>query len=171
MASILGLSIEALKEVCKEAGSEIANLNCPGQVVLSGTKDAIKNAMALSEKKGAKKAMLLNVSGPFHSSLMKEAGEFLRVELNKVQIKNPQIPVVSNVTSDYESSPEEIKENLVKQLYSPVRWEDSVRRIAGDGCSVFYEIGPGKVLKGLLGRIDEKLEVKNIEKMGDVESL
>ena len=171
MASILGLSIEDLKEACKESGAEIANLNCPGHIVLSGTKKAIESAMVIAKKKGAKKCIPLNVSGPFHSSLMKEAAELFRIELEKVKISIPKIPIVSNVTAGYEKTPSEIKENLVKQLYSPVLWEDSIRRIASDGCDIFFEIGPGKVLKGLLRRIDDGLKVFNIEKMEDMNNL
>jgi len=171
MASIIGLSIEGLKQVCSESGAEIANLNCPGQIVISGARGSVEKAMALATKNGAKKAIPLNVSGPFHSSLMKEAAGLFKIELDRVKFSSPEIGVVSNVTADYEKTPEEIKENLVKQLYSPVRWEESIRRIAGQGIDTFLEIGPGKVLKGLLRRIDSNLKVRNIERMEDVKSV
>jgi len=168
MASIIGLSLEELNEACRESGAEVANLNCPGQIVISGAKDAVESCMALATKKGAKKSILLKVSGPFHSSLMKEAAELFKAELEKVKFFTPEIGVVSNVTADYEASPEEIKQNLVRQLHSPVRWEESVRRIAAEGVDGFFEIGPGKVLKGLLRRIDPNLKVWNIETPKDI---
>lgn len=168
MASILGISVEDLREACRETGAEIANLNCPGQIVISGKTESVKKAMALAEQKGAKKAILLNVSGPFHSSFMKNsAGEFKK-ELDKTKFFDPGIPIVSNVTADYEKTAEEIKGNLVKQLYSPVKWEESVIKISQAGCNAFLEIGPGKVLKGLLRRINPGLTVYNIETSEDI---
>ncbi len=171
MASILGFPMDDLKGICNETGAEIANLNCHGQIVISGTKEAVEASMVLATKKGAKKSIPLNVSGPFHSSLMKEAAELFKKELDKVKFSNPEIGVVSNVTADYERRPDQIKENLVRQLYSPVRWEASIREIASQGVNTFLEIGPGKVLKGLLRRIDANLKVCNIEKMEDVENI
>ncbi|MEK6732772.1 MAG: ACP S-malonyltransferase [Candidatus Omnitrophota bacterium] len=171
MASILGVSAEDLQEVCKESKAEIANLNSPGQIVISGKKESVQRAMALAEQKGAKKCILLNVSGPFHSSFMKDAAEEFKKELDKTKFSNPGIPVVANVTADYEKSAEEIKENLVKQVYNPVRWEESVRRISQQGVAAFFEIGPGKVLKGLLRRINPELTVYNIETMEDINNL
>ncbi len=171
MASIIGLSFEDLKEVCSETGAEIANLNCPGQIVISGTKESVESCMALATKKGAKKSIPLNVSGPFHSSLMKEAARLFKIELDKVKFSIPEIPVISNVTADALKSPKEIKENLVRQLYRPVRWEESIRKIASRGVSAFCEIGPGKVLKGLLRRIDSSFKVFNIEKLEDISNL
>ena len=171
MASILGVSAEVLREVCKESEAEIANLNSPGQIVISGRKESVQRAMALAEQKGAKKCILLNVSGPFHSSFMKDtAGEFKK-ELDKTKFSNSRVPIVANVTADYEKSAEEIKENLVKQIYSPVKWEESVRRISQQGVAVFFEIGPGKVLKGLLRRINPELTVYNIETAEDIKNL
>jgi len=171
MASIIGLSLEDLKAACSETGAEIANLNCPGQIVISGAKGSVEACMELALKKGAKRSIPLNVSGPFHSSLMKEAAGLFKIELDKIKFSNPEIPVISNVTADCVKSPEEIKENLVKQLHSPVRWEESIRKIAGRGIDGFFEIGPGKVLKGLLRRIDANLKVFNIEKMEDISKI
>ena len=171
MASIIGISAEVLREVCKETKAEIANLNSPGQIVISGKIESVKKAMALAEQKGAKKTILLNVSGPFHSSFMKEAAEEFKKELDKIKFSAPRIPIVSNVTADYEKTPEEIKENLVKQLYSTVRWEESVIKVSQDGCDTFFEIGPGKVLKGLLRRINPNLAVQNIEILEDIKKL
>ncbi len=168
MASIIGISFEDLKGVCAETGAEIANLNCPGQIVVSGAKESVEACMELALKKRAKKAIPLNVSGPFHSSLMKDIAKLFKIELDKVKFSNPEIPVISNVTADCLKSPEEIKENLVKQLYSPVRWEESIRKIAERGIDGFLEIGPGRVLKALLRRIDANLKVFNIERLEDI---
>jgi len=168
MASIIGLSYNNLKNVCNEGGAEIANLNCPGQIVISGKKESVQATMELATKNGARKAIPLNVSGPFHSSLMKEAAELFRAELEKVKFQAPKIDVFSNVTASAEKTPEEIKDNLVKQLCNSVRWEESIINIAALGVDAFLEIGPGKVLKGLLRRIDSGLKVYNIEKLEDV---
>ena len=171
MASIIGLSVEDLKIASNETGAEIANLNCPGQIVITGTNESVKSCMALCTEKGAKKSILLNVSGPFHSSLMKEAAELFKIELDKVKFSNPEIPVISNVTADYVTSAKDIKENLVKQLFSPVRWEDSIKKISNQNIEAFLEIGPGKVLKGLLRRIDSNLKVFNIGKIEDITAI
>lgn len=168
MASIIGLSLEDLKEACIQTGAEVANLNSPGQIVISGRKESVERCVRLAAEKGAKKTIPLNVSGAFHSSLMKEAAEQFKRELEKTKFSVPHTGVVSNVTADYERTPEEIKENLVRQLYSPVRWEESIRKIAGEGVKTFLEIGPGKVLKGLVRRIDTNLKVYNIEKTEDI---
>jgi len=170
MASIIGLSIQELRPICDESGAEIANLNCPGQIVISGKRDCVEKAISISLERGAKRAIPLNVSGAFHSSLMKEIAESFRLELERISFLKPMIKVVSNVTGDYEDA-SEIKDNLVKQLYSSVLWEDSIKRISGDGIDTFFEIGPGRVLKGLLRRIDENLKVFNIDTIKDIESL
>jgi [acyl-carrier-protein] S-malonyltransferase len=173
MASVLGMSADDLKEVCRNSGAEIANLNSPGQIVISGRKEDVQKAMALASEKGAKKTILLNVSGPFHSSFMKEAALEFRKELDKTKFSVPGIPIVSNVTADYEKGVDEIKENLVKQLCSTVRWEESVIKISREkpSCSAFFEIGPGKVLKGLLRRINPDLVVYNIETSEDIKKI
>jgi [acyl-carrier-protein] S-malonyltransferase len=168
MASIIGLSIDVLKDVCRDTGAEIANLNCPGQITLAGTKESIEKAMALSQEKGARKTVLLNVSGPFHSSIMKEVEGLMRQEIDKTRFFSPSIPVISNVTVDFEKTPEEIRRNMLSQLCSPARWEECIRRIASQGCSTFFEIGPGKVLKGLLRRINPELKVYNVGTMEDI---
>ena len=171
MASVLGMSVKDIKEVCRDSGAEIANLNSPGQIVISGRKEDVQKAMALAGEKGAKKTILLNVSGPFHSSFMKEAAEEFKEELDTTKFSDPKVPIISNVTADYVKGAEEIKENLVKQLYSPVRWEESIVKISREACSIFFEIGPGKVLKGLLRRINPDLAVYNIENTEDIKNL
>ncbi len=171
MASIIGLSLDEVKTVCSDSGAEIANLNCPGQIVISGTQEAVDKGMKISTEKGAKRAIALNVSGAFHCSLMKYAADLFAEELKKVDFSEPDTGVVSNVTADFEKTPEEIKENLVKQLCSSVRWEESIKKIAAAGVTEFFEIGPGKVIRGLLRRIDKTYKVHNIEKSEDIKSL
>jgi len=168
MLSVIGLDIQKIKELCHRANTEIANLNCPGQIVVSGQAKEIEAAGVLAKELGAKMAITLDVSGAFHSSLMKEAGIRLSRELEKVKIKTPSIPIVSNVEAKPVTSPSEIKDNLVKQVSSSVLWEDSMRFLLSQGTTQFFEFGPGKVLKGLMRRIDAHAVVTNIEKKEDV---
>ena len=168
MLSIIGLDLAKVKEICFEAKAEIANINCPGQIVISGAGQAIEKAQALAEAQGAKLAVILEVSGAFHSSFMQEAALKLAKELKKINITEPKFPVISNVTAKPVTSPEEIKQNLIRQVSASVLWEDSMRLILSKGVSSFIEFGPGKVLKGLMRRIDSNAQVVNIEKEGDV---
>ncbi|MCU0665713.1 MAG: ACP S-malonyltransferase [Candidatus Omnitrophica bacterium] len=171
MAAVLDLSLDALKEICAKTHAEIANLNCPGQVVISGKAEAVDKAMELCVQAQAKRVIPLEVSGGFHSSLMKEASvEFSKV-LDTVEILPAKIPVVSNYTASVQAQPGEIKANLVAQMYSSVRWEESMRFMIAEGVSKFYEFGPGKVLKGLARKIDAQANVLNIEKRDDVINL
>lgn len=170
MVSILGLERPLVDKIAKESGSELANLNCPGQIVISGKKDNILKAVDLANKAGAKKAVTLEVSGPFHSSLMKPASIKLKDILDKIKITAPKIPMVSNVTANFENTTEEIYQNLSCQMHRPALWEDSIRLMAKQGIKTYLEIGPGKVIKGLLRRIDPSLEVINIEKIADLSS-
>lgn len=164
MAAILGLDGERLKEVTDSITAEgtpvqPANLNCPGQIVISGTKAGVEKACVELKEAGAKRAIPLDVSGPFHSSLMKPAAERLKKALDEVEMKDASIPVVANVNAETVTGSEEIKQLLVEQLYSPVRWEDSVRRLIGLGVTHFIECGPGKVLSGLVKKIDRSVTV------------
>ena len=168
MLSIIGLDLAKVKEICFEANAEIANINCPGQIVISGAGQAIEKAQALAEAQGAKLAVILEVSGAFHSSFMQEAALKLAKELKKINITEPKFPVISNVTAKPVTSPEEIKQNLIRQVSASVLWEDSMRLILSKGVSSFIEFGPGKVLKGLMRRIDSNAQVVNIEKEGDL---
>ncbi len=171
MASIIGLTEIQVKEICTESGAELANLNCPGQIVVSGRIESINKSIEMARIRGAKRAILLDVSGPFHTSFMKGAGVKLGLELDKINISSPQIPVLSNVTADYVKEPVRIKEALVRQVSHPVRWEESVRLMIGDGIRTFFEIGPGKVLKGLVRRIDPDVEVYNVGTPEDIEEV
>lgn len=169
MISIIGLSLETVEEICKKADVEIANLNCPGQIVISGRLSALKKAEELALTSGAKRAIQLKVSGAFHSSLMAEAGQKLSKILEEIDIHSPEIPVISNVTAREEYSPQKIKDNLVRQISSRTLWEDSIRFISVQGIKRFLEIGPGAVLKGLLRKIDARLTVYNIGTFEDLE--
>jgi len=167
MAAILGLPAKKVEEICAQGSEwgvvEPANYNCPGQTVISGEKEAVEQAMVLSRAAGARKVIPLRVSGPFHSSLMQIASEKLTREIENYSFTDPHLPVLSNVTGDYLLKAEQIKSMLVKQVRSPVRWEESVRRMINDGVNMFVEIGPGKVLSGLIQRIDSRMEVLNVE--------
>jgi len=168
MASVIGLSLEETRKVCLETGIEIANLNCPAQVVISGAKEKVEAAADLAKHRGAKKVIPLDVSGAFHSSLMQPAADRLKAEVDSIEVKTPKIKVVTNVSAKYELTPQEIKDNLVSQVRSPVLWEDSIRYLAEQGVKRFIEVGPGKVLSGLLRRIDPALESYNVESPADI---
>lgn len=156
MAAILGLEKKKIEEICSIAQNkgivEAANFNCPGQVVISGENDAVDYALDLAKEKKAK-VVLLRVSGPFHSSLMKETAEKLVEELKNYQFRDPHIPVITNFDAEITISGEEIKKKLVKQIYHPVLWEETIRKMSNQGVDTFVEIGPGKVLSGLVKRI------------------
>ncbi|MFH1753070.1 MAG: ACP S-malonyltransferase [Candidatus Omnitrophota bacterium] len=168
MASVLGLEREKVEEVCREAGCEIANLNCPGQIVISGTEDSIAKAAAVAKERGAKRTIILDVSGPFHSSLMGPARERLKNALDGVNIKPPGMSFIGNVNASYEEDAIKIKDNLLAQLTSRTNWEDSIKLLAADGVKTYLEIGPGKVLKGLIKRIDPGLTVHSIGTVDDI---
>ena len=170
MASIIGMELDELEKLCKGFGAEIANLNSPGQVVISGNKSSVELTASMAKEKGAKRAIVLDVSGAFHSSLMTPAKEKLEKEINTVTFNAPKYPVISNVTAKPASSPEEIKENLILQVNSRTLWHDSVTYVSSEGIKTYLEIGPGTVLKGLLRRIDKSLNVTNFEKPADFSS-
>jgi len=171
MVSVMGVSFDAAQAICQESGCEIANLNCPGQIVLSGSSDSIDKAMSISKQKGASKAILLNVSGAFHSSLMSRAGQRLKEEISKISFFEPELPVISNINATPESSPDAIKENLIDQVSCSTRWEESIRYVVSKNINTFLEIGPGRVLKGLMKRIDPGPTVHNIDKSEDIKNL
>lgn len=165
MVSILMLEraqVEALCEEAKSAGHiQIANYLCPGNIVVSGETSACDRIMELAEQAGAR-VVRLAVAGAFHTHLMKPADERLAEALAGVEIQSPRIPVVSNVDARPHSDPEEIRQILVRQVLNPVLWEDSVRQLLASGVDQFYEIGPGKVLRGLLKRIDRKVDCQSV---------
>lgn len=167
MAAVLGLDRDRLKEVTDEVTAsgfpvQLANLNCPGQIVISGTAKGVELASAQAKQAGAKRALPLVVSGPFHSSLMKPAAGQLKEELDKVNMKDAQTPVIANVTAEPMKGSAEIKEKLIEQLYSPVLWEDSVQKMVELGVDTFIEIGPGKVLSGLVKKISRDAKTYSV---------
>ncbi|EIW01069.1 ACP S-malonyltransferase [Thermoanaerobacter siderophilus] len=171
MAAILGLENEVVEEICRTVSQvgivEPANYNCPGQLVISGEVKAVEKAVELAKEKGAKRAVVLAVSAPFHCSMLKKAGELLERDLEKIEIKDLKIPVVSNVTADY-ASKDQVKDLLIKQVSHPVLWEQSVKRMIKDGVDTFVEIGPGRTLTGFVKKIDRTKSAYNFE---DEESL
>ncbi|MGG5252983.1 ACP S-malonyltransferase [Neobacillus sp. SM06] len=167
MAAVLGLEREPLTEVTSEVTQsgypvQLANLNCPGQIVISGSAKGVELAGGKAKERGAKRVIPLVVSGPFHSSLMKPAAAQLQAELAQIEMKNAAIPVVANVSAEPMSDASEIKEKLIEQLYSPVLWEDSVRKMLELGVDTFIEIGPGKVLSGLIKKIDRNAKTYSV---------
>ena len=166
MVSILGLDKAQVESICNEARDgevlEIANLLCPGNIVVSGENGACERVAELAPKVGAMKAIPLAVAGAFHTKIMQSAVAKLADALADVPMRKPEIPVVSNVDAVPHDDPEEIRDILVKQVVSPVRWEDSMRYLLGGGYKQFYEIGPGRVLKGLLRRIDREAACENV---------
>lgn len=174
MAAILGLNEEKIYEVCKEASGlavvEPANFNCPGQIVIAGEINALKNACDIALKKGALKAIPLNVSGPFHSSMLFKAANKLEEELKKIEFKDSEIPLITNVTGDYLEK-DYIKDTLKKQVMSSVRWEQSINKMLEDGVETFIEIGPGRALSGFVKKINRKVEVYNVEDLKSLEKM
>jgi [acyl-carrier-protein] S-malonyltransferase len=160
---------EALRQTMAAGTAYVANFNCPGQVVISGEVSACEQAKNLMLKMGAKRVVMLPVSGAFHSPLMKMAQDKLRQEITPLTIGSPRIPVIANVTADYVSEPEIIKELLIEQIISPVLWEGSVRKMAAEGVEIFVEVGPGKVLTGLVRRIVPTAECLNVEDLATFE--
>ena len=175
MCAVIGASRELIEECILKLESdtvEIANYNSPAQIVISGEKAAVEEAAVLLKENGAKRAIMLDVSGPFHSSLLKGAGEKLKLELDKVDMKGPSVDVVSNVDANIHKDPDEIKSILVKQVYSSVLWEDSISKLIDEGFDRFIEIGPGKTLRAFIKKIASKkkvdVEIINIDTAADV---
>ena len=166
MVSILGLERSEVEKLCDQARGgeilEIANYLCPGNIVVSGTVGACERAAEMAPKLGAMKAVPLAVAGAFHTTIMRPADEALAAALADVAMQPPRIPVVSNVDAREHNDPEEIRQLLIQQILSPVRWEDSMRYLIGQGFDQFYEVGPGRVLLGLLRRIDRKLPCQSV---------
>lgn len=166
MVSILGLERPQVEALCDQARGDgvlqIANFLCPGNIVVSGTNTACERVAELAEKSGAMKAVPLAVAGAFHTPIMQPAVERLAAALADVRMRSPAIPVVSNVDARPHSDPEEIRQIMIRQVVQPVCWEDSMRYLLGQGYSQFYELGPGRVLRGLLRRIDRQASCENV---------
>ena len=166
MAAIMGLPLEKVEEICKEAAGKgvvvLANYNSPGQLVIAGDLTALDMAVALAKQAGAKRVIPLQVSGPFHSPRMQSAGQKLAQVLAEIPFKQPKERVVANVTANFVETPEEIRAALIRQVSSPVRWEESVRKMVAHGVDTFIEVGPGTVLSGLIKKINKDVKVMNI---------
>ena len=173
MSAVLGLDTETIEKICEETEGQVsvANYNCPGQIVITGEEGAVAAAAEKLTAAGAKRCVALKVSGPFHSPMLAEAGEKLGAELENVEIKDMQIPYLSNVTGDYVADKSRVKELLKTQVASSVRWQQSVERMIADGVDTFVEIGPGKTLSGFMKKINRDVKVLNIEKVADLEKL
>ncbi len=171
MAAVIGLPKERVVSVCQKIGVEAVNFNSPLQIVISGERKKIKEAVNILSQRGAKRVVFLPVSGPFHSSLMNKAAREFSQELNKLSFSDPYCKIITNVFACYALTADEVKEALRKQLNHPVLWEDCMRRLLQDGVELFIEVGPGKVLQGLMRRIDRKAHVLGVERPEDVEKL
>lgn len=169
--SASGRDKDKLVEICRETGAEVANFNSPEQIVITGEADKVARASGMLQEHGAKRVIPLDVSGAFHSSLMRPAVAKFEAELKKYALKVPRFPILSNVDAKPETDPERIRRNLALQITSSVQWVDSVRAIAAAGVTTFLEIGPGNVLKGLIRKIDPALIVHNIRAPQDIEAL
>ena len=169
MAAILALDASAIEEVTGAMeGVWIANYNCPGQIVISGEKAAVEEACEKLKAAGAKRAVMLNVSGPFHSGMLTAAGEKLGQVLSRVELHEPRIPYVANVTAQYVKNAAAVKELLTRQVSSSVRWQQSVEAMIADGVDTFIEIGPGKTLAGFMRKISRDVKTLNVEKLEDI---
>lgn len=176
MVSIIGLDEEKVRQLCSEVSqSELlapVNFNCPGQIVLSGTKEACKRAAELAEKHGAMKAVPLQVAGAFHTDMMTSAAETLSQALENAKISEPSdVNTIANIDADYYKTAEQIREGLTKQLTCPILWQKCMERLLADGVEKFYEIGPGRVLTGLMKRINRKTKVVNVSSLDTINDL
>lgn len=171
MAAVLGAEAALIEEICEKTEGivSVANYNCPGQIVITGEKEAVEKAGESLKEAGARRIIPLNVSGPFHSGMLEGAGEKLGEALAEVKLHEFTVPYVTNVTAQYVTETSEVKELLVKQVSSPVRWQQCVERMLADGVDTFIEIGPGKTLAGFMRKIDRKAKVLNVEKAEDLE--
>ena len=170
MAAVIGLDEAPTREVCAEAGVTLANLNCPGQIVISGEADKITNAVELARAKGAKRAIALPVAGAYHSPLMAGAQPKLQAELAKIKLSPPAVPVISNVTGQAHGAPAEISARLVEQVTSSVLWEKSMRHLLAQSFTRFIELGPGTALSGFMKRIDKSVQMLNVADVASLET-
>ena len=169
MSAVLGLDASSIEKICEETEGivSIANYNCPGQIVITGEKDAVDAASSALKEAGAKRVVPLNVSGPFHSPMLLKAGTQLGEALAEIEIAENFIPYVANVTADYVTKAKDVKPLLTKQVASGVRWQQTVERMIADGADTFVEIGPGKTLSGFMRKINRNVTVRNIDKLED----
>lgn len=173
MAAVLGAKKEFIEQVCEDTKGivGIANYNCPGQIVISGEVEAVKQASEALKEQGVKRVIPLKVSGPFHSKMLEQAGQKLLEVLDTVELKNPEIPYVANVNAQIITKAQRIKELLAQQVASSVRFEQSIERLIEEGVTTFIEMGPGKTLSGFVKKINRNVNVIQIEKVEDLEKL
>lgn len=173
MSAVLGMKKEEIEAVLPKVQGivTIANYNCPGQIVISGETEAVKLAGEALKEAGAKRVLPLKVSGPFHSPMLQEAGEKLLDVLKEVEVKDPVVPYISNTTAEVVSKADEVKELLGKQVYSSVRWEQSIEKMIEEGADTFIEIGPGKTLCGFMRKINRTVKAINVAKAEDLEKI
>jgi [acyl-carrier-protein] S-malonyltransferase len=171
MAAVLGLDADAIVSACEATDGivSVANYNCPGQIVITGVAEAVEAAGAKCKEAGAKRVLPLKVSGPFHSALLTGAGEKLGEALADVEIQPIAVPYLTNVTADYVKDSSEVKDYLVRQVSSSVRWQQTIERLIADGADEFVEIGPGRSLSGFMKKINREVATYNIDKMEDFE--
>jgi [acyl-carrier-protein] S-malonyltransferase len=170
MAAIIGLDEARTRQVCAQAGVVLANLNCPGQLVISGEADKINSACEAAKAKGARRALPLPVAGAYHSPLMAAAQQKLLRELQSVEMQKPSVEVIANVTARPHTGPLEIKNSLVEQVTSSVRWEESMRYLLSQGFTRFIELGPGTALSGFMKRIDKEAQMLNVADSASLET-
>ncbi len=167
MGAIIGLSLDIVENICSEASEgevlTCANINSPKQIVISGHRSAVERALKIAKERGAKKVVELKVSAPFHCELMKSVGDKLFEEFQKLEFKDAEIPIVANVDAEPTVRAEDIKRKLREQTFSPVRWVESIQKMISEGVGVFIEVGPGKVLSGLIKSIDRKVKILRVE--------
>jgi [acyl-carrier-protein] S-malonyltransferase len=168
MAAIIGLDEAPLAEVCQQTNTCIANINCPGQLVISGAVENINRAMDMAKTRGAARAIPLQVSGAFHSPLMQPAVDGIAEFISSLSFQEPTIPIIANTTAEPVTTTEAVRAELVNQLSNPVQWQRSIEYMVNNGVSTFTEIGPGKVLTGLIKRINREVNTIN---MGDLEAV
>lgn len=173
MAAIIGLDSAKVEEICRQGSVkgivEPANYNCTGQIVIAGEVEAVQHTCEIAKENGAAKAIMLTVSGPFHTSMLKPAAEKLEEELKNVIMYDMTVPVITNVTAEYIENIESIKETLKRQVMSPVKWEQTIRKMIEDGVDTFIEIGPGKTLCSFVKKVDRKLKTANVEDLKSLE--
>lgn len=173
MAAVMGTGADLIEEICEKTEGivSIANYNCPGQIVITGEKEAVERASEALKEAGARRIVPLKVSGPFHSAMLEQAGEALGEVLDAIEVKKPEIPYVTNVTAQYVTKAEEVKPLLVKQVSSSVKWQQCVEAMIEDGVDTFVEIGPGKTLSGFMRKINRNVTVMNIQNKEEFETV
>jgi [acyl-carrier-protein] S-malonyltransferase len=169
MVAVIGLDEASLAEVCRESGARIANINCPGQIVISGARENLSQAVELAREKGASRTIPLEVSGAFHTPLMQSAVDGMAEIIAGLNFRPPEVPIIANTTAEPLTTGEQVKEELLRQLCNCVQWQRSVEYMVGNGVATFIEIGPGKVLTGLIKRINRDTKLVNVGSAADVE--